>query len=65
MKQTEAARRRLTLAACMLVTLVLGSVHGFSVLLVPLQKALATWVNQFRIKGDMRLAIDIDPQSFF
>ncbi|NNK67516.1 MAG: primosomal protein N' [Rhodobacteraceae bacterium] len=32
---------------------------------VPLQKALAAWVGQFRIKGDMRLAIDIDPQSFF
>ncbi|ETX30916.1 primosomal protein N' [Roseivivax isoporae] len=31
---------------------------------VPLQRALADWVGQFRLKGDLRLAIDIDPQSF-
>ncbi len=32
---------------------------------VALQKALATWVKQVKIKGDLRLAVDIDPQSFF
>ena len=31
----------------------------------PLQPALAEWVGQFRLKGDLRIAIDIDPQSFF
>lgn len=31
----------------------------------PLQEALAKWVSQLRIKGDLRLAIDIDPQSFY
>jgi primosomal protein N' (replication factor Y) len=31
---------------------------------VPLQAALAEWVGQFRLKGDLRLAVDIDPQSF-
>jgi primosomal protein N' (replication factor Y) len=31
---------------------------------VPLQQALARWVEQLRIKGDLRLAVDIDPQSF-
>ncbi len=31
----------------------------------PLQQALAQWVAQFRLKGDLRLAIDIDPQSFY
>ncbi len=31
---------------------------------VPLQKALAAWAGQFRLKGDLRMAIDIDPQSF-
>ncbi len=30
----------------------------------PLQAALAEWVGQFRLKGDLRLAIDVDPQSF-
>ncbi|MFQ6549210.1 primosomal protein N' [Aestuariibius sp. 2305UL40-4] len=30
----------------------------------PLQKALAAWAGQFRLKGDLRMAIDIDPQSF-
>ncbi|MEO9463827.1 MAG: hypothetical protein ABJG29_14435, partial [Marinomonas sp.] len=32
---------------------------------VPLQAALAQWVGQFRLKGDLRLAVDIDPQSFY
>ena len=32
---------------------------------VPLQAALKKWVGQFRLKGDLRLAVDIDPQSFF
>ncbi|PSL19986.1 primosomal protein N' [Shimia abyssi] len=31
----------------------------------PLQAALAQWVGQFRLKGDLRLAVDIDPQSFY
>ena len=31
----------------------------------PLQPALAAWVGQVRIRGDVRLSIDIDPQSFF
>jgi primosomal protein N' (replication factor Y) len=31
----------------------------------PLQGALAQWVGQLRIKGDLRLAVDIDPQSFY
>ena len=32
---------------------------------VALQAALAKWVAQVRLKGDLRLAVDIDPQSFF
>jgi primosomal protein N' (replication factor Y) len=32
---------------------------------VRLQPALAEWVGQFRLKGDIRLAVDIDPQSFY
>ncbi|WP_417723473.1 primosomal protein N' [Salipiger sp.] len=32
---------------------------------VALQPALAEWTAQFRLKGSLRLAIDIDPQSFF
>ncbi|WP_375259379.1 primosomal protein N' [Citreimonas sp.] len=32
---------------------------------VALQSALAEWVAPVRLKGDLRLAIDIDPQSFF
>ena len=31
----------------------------------PLQPALRQWVGQFRLKGDMRLSVDIDPQSFY
>jgi len=31
---------------------------------VPLQAALAQWVGQFKIPATLRLAIDIDPQSF-
>ncbi|MFD2737972.1 primosomal protein N' [Sulfitobacter aestuarii] len=31
----------------------------------PLQEALAQWVAQLRLKGDLRLAVDIDPQSFY
>ena len=31
----------------------------------PLQDALASWVAQVRIRGDLRIAVDIDPQSFY
>lgn len=31
----------------------------------PLQQALAVWAGQLRLAGDLRIAIDIDPQSFF
>jgi primosomal protein N' (replication factor Y) len=30
----------------------------------PLQTALARWEAQFRYPGELRLTIDIDPQSF-
>ncbi|KIC21971.1 primosomal protein N' [Leisingera sp. ANG-Vp] len=30
----------------------------------PLQEALARWTAPLRLKGDLRLSIDIDPQSF-
>ncbi|MDA7428397.1 primosomal protein N' [Primorskyibacter aestuariivivens] len=30
-----------------------------------LQPALAEWVGQFPLKGQLRLAVDIDPQSFY
>jgi primosomal protein N' (replication factor Y) len=30
----------------------------------PLQQALAEWVAQVKLPANMRLAIDIDPQSF-
>ncbi|MGX9357038.1 primosomal protein N' [Roseobacteraceae bacterium S113] len=30
-----------------------------------LQPALADWVGQFPLKGQLRLAVDIDPQSFY
>ncbi|MCC1492830.1 primosomal protein N' [Cognatishimia sp. F0-27] len=32
---------------------------------VALQPALSDWVGGLRLKGDLRLALDIDPQSFF
>ncbi len=32
---------------------------------VPLQKALSDWVRPFPVKGQLRLSIDIDPQSFY
>ncbi|WP_299655226.1 primosomal protein N' [uncultured Tateyamaria sp.] len=32
---------------------------------VALQSAIAQWVGQVRLKGDLRLAVDIDPQSFY
>ncbi len=32
---------------------------------VALQGALAEWVRPIKLKGDLRLSIDIDPQSFF
>ncbi len=31
----------------------------------PLQQALAQWVGQFRLSTNLRLTIDIDPQSFY
>ena len=31
----------------------------------PLQPALRAWLGQFTPKGDTRLAVDIDPQSFY
>ncbi|MBC6407393.1 MAG: primosomal protein N' [Rhodobacteraceae bacterium] len=31
----------------------------------PLQGALAQWVGQFRLQKGVRLAVDIDPQSFY
>jgi primosomal protein N' (replication factor Y) len=31
----------------------------------PLQEALVKWVAQVRLKGDLRIAVDIDPQSFY
>lgn len=30
-----------------------------------LQEALARWVGQVKLKGELRLAVDIDPQSFY
>lgn len=32
---------------------------------VALQRALSIWVAQIKLKGDLRLAVDIDPQSFY
>ncbi len=32
---------------------------------VALQAALRQWVGQFTPKGDTRLSVDIDPQSFY
>lgn len=31
----------------------------------PLQAALAEWAGQFKLRGELRMAIDIDPQSFY
>ena len=31
----------------------------------PLQRALAEWAGQFRLANNLRLTIDIDPQSFY
>mgnify|MGYP003131585190 FL=1 len=31
----------------------------------PLQEALTKWVAQLRLKNDVRIAVDIDPQSFY
>jgi primosomal protein N' (replication factor Y) len=31
----------------------------------PLQRALLDWTANIKLRGDLRLAIDIDPQSFF
>lgn len=31
----------------------------------PLQEALARWIATARLKGDLRLSVDIDPQSFY
>ncbi|MFY0311195.1 primosomal protein N' [Leisingera sp. D0M16] len=32
---------------------------------VPLQDAIARWIAPLRLKGELRLSVDIDPQSFF
>lgn len=32
---------------------------------VALQEALARWIAPFPLKGDLRLSVDIDPQSFY
>lgn len=32
---------------------------------VALQRALRIWISQITLKGDLRLAVDIDPQSFY
>ncbi|MGY3437748.1 MULTISPECIES: primosomal protein N' [unclassified Marinovum] len=32
---------------------------------VALQAALSDWVGQFQLRGSLRLAVDIDPQSFY
>jgi len=32
---------------------------------VPIQAALAEWAGQFRLPSNLRLSIDIDPQSFY
>ena len=31
----------------------------------PIQQALAQWVSQVKVRGDLRLSVDIDPQSFY
>jgi primosomal protein N' (replication factor Y) len=32
---------------------------------VALQGAIAEWIGQLRLRGELRLAVDIDPQSFY
>ena len=32
---------------------------------VPLQQALADWLGQFKLPANLRLTVDIDPQSFY
>jgi len=32
---------------------------------VPLQDAILRWTAPCRLKGDLRLSVDIDPQNFF
>ena len=32
---------------------------------VPLQDAISRWIAPFKLKGDLRLNVDIDPQNFF
>jgi primosomal protein N' (replication factor Y) len=32
---------------------------------IALQRALSIWTSQIKLKGDLRLAVDIDPQSFY
>ncbi len=31
----------------------------------PRQQALVAWAAQFKLRGELRMAIDIDPQSFY
>jgi primosomal protein N' (replication factor Y) len=31
----------------------------------PIQQAIARWIAPLRLRGDLRLAVDIDPQSFY
>ena len=31
----------------------------------PIQQALAQWIAPIKLKGDLRLSVDIDPQSFY
>ena len=31
----------------------------------PIQQAIARWIAPIRLKGDLRLGVDIDPQSFY
>lgn len=31
----------------------------------PIQAAVARWIAPYKLKGDLRLSVDIDPQSFF
>ena len=31
----------------------------------PIQKALRAWIAQFKVPSNLRLTVDIDPQSFY